>query len=55
MRPGNHESQFDFAAYRNRFSHMPTNASGSGSPFWFSFDYGPVHFLSYSCEQVRID
>ena len=27
---------------------MPT--AGSGSPFWFSFNYGPVHLLSFSTE-----
>ncbi|XP_066273728.1 uncharacterized protein [Branchiostoma lanceolatum] len=47
--PGNHEEQFDFAAYRN-WLHMPGNESGSSSPFYYSFDYLGVHFVSISTE-----
>ena len=30
---------------------MPINASGSESPFWYSFDYGMIHFIAFSVEQ----
>ena len=48
---GNHESQYKFAGYRNRLI-MPkvSGASAAMAPFYYSFDYGPVHFLSYSSE-----
>ncbi|KAK7114361.1 acid phosphatase type 7-like isoform X2 [Littorina saxatilis] len=47
--PGNHEAQFEFAAYLNWLP-MPNKASSSDSPFWFSFDYLGVHVLSFSTE-----
>ncbi|XP_070574899.1 acid phosphatase type 7-like [Ptychodera flava] len=47
--PGNHEAQYKFAAYLNWF-HMPHNASQSESPFYYSFDYMGVHFVSMSTE-----
>ncbi|CAH1253830.1 ACP7 [Branchiostoma lanceolatum] len=47
--PGNHEEQFDFAAYRN-WLHMPGNESGSSSPYYYSFDYLGVHFVGISTE-----
>ncbi|XP_035678872.1 acid phosphatase type 7-like [Branchiostoma floridae] len=47
--PGNHEAQFDFAAYRN-WLHMPGNESGSSSPYYYSFDYLGVHFVGISTE-----
>ena len=47
--PGNHESQFNFAGYLNWYT-MPSTQSGSTSPFWFSFDYLGIHFLSFSTE-----
>ena len=30
---------------------MPTAASGSNSPFWYSYNYGNVHFIAFSIEQ----
>jgi hypothetical protein len=47
---GNHERFYDYAAFRNRFS-MPYELSG-GSPdnFWYSYDYGNVHWISISSE-----
>ena len=30
---------------------MPTAASGSNSAFWYSFDYGMIHFIAFSLEQ----
>lgn len=46
---GNHESPFDFAAFRHRF-HMPGPSSGGNGNFWFSFDHGLVHIVSWSTE-----
>ncbi|CAH0727268.1 unnamed protein product, partial [Brenthis ino] len=43
--PGNHESKYNFSNYRNRFS-MP----GSYESMFYSFDIGPVHFISISTE-----
>ncbi|CAH2239630.1 jg3200 [Pararge aegeria aegeria] len=43
--PGNHESKYNFSNYRNRFS-MP----GSHGSLFYSFDLGPVHFVSLSTE-----
>ena len=47
--PGNHESEFNFTAYVNWFK-MPSIESYSSSPFWYSFDYMGIHFLSFSTE-----
>nr|CAD7203935.1 unnamed protein product [Timema douglasi] len=43
--PGNHEQANNFSDYRNRFS-MPGNTEG----LWYSFDVGPIHFISISTE-----
>ncbi|XP_069359974.1 acid phosphatase type 7 isoform X1 [Maniola hyperantus] len=43
--PGNHESKYNFSNYRNRFS-MP----GPHESLFYSFDLGPVHFVSVSTE-----
>eukprot|EP00945_MAST-04E_sp_MAST-4E-sp1_P008656 g8656.t1 len=45
--PGNHESRYNFSHYRNRFS-MPNYESTEN--LWYSFNVGPVHFVSYSTE-----
>ena len=44
-------SQRNFTAYSNRFR-MPGNDAGVGgrSNFWYSFDYGLAHFISFSGE-----
>lgn len=49
--PGNHEIDSDsFAHYRHRFS-MPVNEWPMPlEQLWYSFDVGPVHFVSYSSE-----
>jgi len=39
----------DFVVYNQRFR-MPTNPAAKNSSMFFSFDYGPVHFVSYSTE-----
>eukprot|EP01102_Stenamoeba_stenopodia_P008659 TRINITY_DN2516_c0_g2_i1.p1 TRINITY_DN2516_c0_g2~~TRINITY_DN2516_c0_g2_i1.p1 ORF type:complete len:532 (+),score=131.78 TRINITY_DN2516_c0_g2_i1:125-1720(+) len=48
--PGNHEDFFDFTPYKNRFTIMPWEDSGGESPMYYSFDYGPAHFVAFSTE-----
>lgn len=43
--PGNHEEAYNFSDYRARFT-MPGDAEG----LWYSFNMGPVHFISVSTE-----
>ncbi|XP_063384993.1 acid phosphatase type 7 isoform X3 [Cydia fagiglandana] len=43
--PGNHEAAYNFSNYRARFS-MP----GGTESMFYSFDLGPVHFVSISTE-----
>ncbi|XP_063624902.1 acid phosphatase type 7 isoform X1 [Cydia splendana] len=43
--PGNHEEKYNFSNYRARFS-MP----GGTESMFYSFDLGPVHFVSISTE-----
>ncbi|GAB6031716.1 hypothetical protein CHUAL_009463 [Chamberlinius hualienensis] len=43
---GNHEQNYNFSNYKNRFV-MPHD---DGSNMFFSFDIGPVHFISISTE-----
>ncbi|XP_050666890.1 acid phosphatase type 7 isoform X2 [Leptidea sinapis] len=43
--PGNHEAAYNFSNYRSRFS-MP----GPYESMFYSFDLGPVHFVSISTE-----
>jgi hypothetical protein len=46
--PGNHEAILSFLAYRTRVSPtMPSN----GSPFWYSYNLGPIHFLAFDQDQ----
>jgi hypothetical protein len=47
--PGNHESQFSFAAHLNR-THMPVVGTGPLKRFYYSFEYGPIHFITISTE-----
>eukprot|EP01062_Namystynia_karyoxenos_P037883 TRINITY_DN27551_c0_g1_i2.p1 TRINITY_DN27551_c0_g1~~TRINITY_DN27551_c0_g1_i2.p1 ORF type:complete len:471 (+),score=150.90 TRINITY_DN27551_c0_g1_i2:176-1414(+) len=63
--PGNHESEChsplcvsdpelrkalgNFTAYNTRF-HMPSAQSGGRASMWYSFDYGPVHFVGINTE-----
>jgi len=48
---GNHEAQYHFAGFKNRLP-MPKvdTATSALAPFYYSFDYGPVHFVVYSSE-----
>ncbi|XP_075976577.1 acid phosphatase type 7 isoform X2 [Anticarsia gemmatalis] len=43
--PGNHEEKYNFSNYAHRFT-MP----GKDSNLFYSFDLGPVHFVSISTE-----
>ncbi|XP_043193779.1 acid phosphatase type 7-like [Amphibalanus amphitrite] len=43
--PGNHEQRANFSNYKNRFS-MPGGTEG----MYYSFNMGPVHFISISTE-----
>ena len=43
------ESQRNFTAYQYRFR-MPGNETGGKTNFWYSFDYGLVHFISFNTE-----
>ncbi|XP_062501769.1 acid phosphatase type 7-like isoform X2 [Corticium candelabrum] len=42
---GNHEINYNFSHYLNRFT-MPTNGNG----FWYSINIANIHFISYSTE-----
>jgi len=42
---GNHEDNYDYSHYINRFS-MP----GDSENMWYSFDMGNAHFIAYSTE-----
>ncbi|UJR07145.1 hypothetical protein I4U23_011433 [Adineta vaga] len=46
---GNHEAYYNYTAYRNRFR-MPGPESGGLNNFWFSFNTGPVHWISMSSQ-----
>ncbi|ORY30983.1 acid phosphatase AphA [Naematelia encephala] len=43
------ESQRNFTAYQHRFQ-MPGDHTGGVSNFWYSFDYGLAHFVSFNGE-----
>ncbi|KAK3578701.1 hypothetical protein CHS0354_008558 [Potamilus streckersoni] len=45
--PGNHEERYNFSHYKNRFM-MPGDEDGNN--MFYSFDLGPVHFISVSTE-----
>ncbi|KAI8784304.1 iron/zinc purple acid phosphatase protein isoform X1 [Biomphalaria glabrata] len=45
--PGNHEQAYNFSHYRNRFA-MP----GDDGRTYYSFNIGPVHFVSVSTELI---
>lgn len=47
---GNHERFYDYAAFRNRYSMPAEKSGGSLSNFWYSYDYGNVHWVSISSE-----
>ncbi|XP_052767645.1 acid phosphatase type 7-like [Mya arenaria] len=45
--PGNHENKYNFTHYKRRFS-MPSDENGD--LMFYSFNMGPVHFISLSTE-----
>jgi len=48
--PGNHERFYNWSAFTNRY-HMPSNPDlVSDGNFWYTFDYGNVHWISISSE-----
>jgi hypothetical protein len=47
---GNHEDNYLFANYRNRF-YMP----GDSQNMWYSWNMGPIHFVAYSTEVYFTD
>eukprot|EP00598_Pedospumella_elongata_P002502 CAMPEP_0184986312 /NCGR_PEP_ID=MMETSP1098-20130426/16092_1 /TAXON_ID=89044 /ORGANISM="Spumella elongata, Strain CCAP 955/1" /LENGTH=572 /DNA_ID=CAMNT_0027510525 /DNA_START=42 /DNA_END=1760 /DNA_ORIENTATION=+ len=47
---GNHERFYDYAAFRNRYSMPAEKSGGSLDNFWYSYDYGNVHWVSISSE-----
>lgn len=47
---GNHERFYNWTAFTHRYK-MPQNpALGSDGNFWYSFDYGNIHWVSISSE-----
>jgi hypothetical protein len=46
---GNHEHYYNYTSYRSRFL-MPGEQSGGEGNFWYSIDYGTVHFTFFSTE-----
>lgn len=47
---GNHERFYNYSAYRNRYSMPAERSNGSMDGFWYSYDYGNVHWISISSE-----
>ena len=45
---GNHERFYDWAAFTNRYK-MPASTNSNGN-FWYSYNYGNVHWISLSSE-----
>ncbi|XP_077557944.1 acid phosphatase type 7-like [Haemaphysalis longicornis] len=45
---GNHEEKYNFSNYNSRFTMM--DKSGNVNNFFYSFDIGPAHIISYSTE-----
>uniref|UniRef100_D3TQW3 Purple acid phosphatase n=1 Tax=Glossina morsitans morsitans TaxID=37546 RepID=D3TQW3_GLOMM len=43
--PGNHEEKYNFSNYKARF-----NMPGDHDSLWYSFNLGPIHFVSFSTE-----
>ena len=48
---GNHEAKHFFEPYKHRFR-MPYEESDSRNPKYFSFDYGNVHFIAFTFEDL---
>lgn len=52
--PGNHEAQYHYAAHLAR-TMMPVMGTGPSSRFYHSFDWGPMHVLTYSTDGAAND
>ncbi|ORY96948.1 Metallo-dependent phosphatase-like protein [Syncephalastrum racemosum] len=50
--PGNHESNYTFAHYTNRFRSVPYRESNSLSPDYYSVDYKWMHIVSITTEPL---
>lgn len=46
---GNHEKFYNFTSFNARYK-MPSGASGGSENFWYSYNYGNVHWISLSGE-----
>lgn len=46
---GNHEKFYNYTAFNNRY-HMPYSSSEGNENFWYSYNYGSVHWISISSE-----
>jgi len=49
---GNHEDNYDYSHYINRFR-MPLYSTSSN--MWYSWNIGLVHFIAYSTETIFYD
>lgn len=47
---GNHESQYNFSHYKNRFELVPYKQSDSPNPMLYSINYKSLHLISFSTE-----
>lgn len=52
--PGNHEAQYKYAAHLAR-TKMPVQGTGPSARFYHSFDWGPMHVLTYSTDGAAND
>lgn len=52
--PGNHEKFYNMSHYSNRFK-MPKNDANEGKGWFYSFNFGPVHFIMFNTEQYFLD
>jgi hypothetical protein len=48
---GNHEAILDFLAYRTRVAPTMPIANATSTPFWYSYEVGPVHFTAFDYDQ----
>lgn len=46
---GNHEKFYNYTSFNARYK-MPSASSGGRENFWYSYDYGNVHWVSVSSE-----
>jgi acid phosphatase type 7 len=49
---GNHEYETDSASPFREVFMLPENGGKDGNERWYSFDWGPVHFIALDTEQV---